>query len=366
MAERFRWHMPVALHFGVGCSDAFTEALGDRDAVVLAFEPADGLGLRERWRSALGGKLRRWVVAADGLSSIARSRELSAEVWPALGDGTVLIGLGGGTTLDLAKVLRCRPADGSFDTIAAALRGTSPWPAMTLAPLWLVPTTAGTGSEVTRWATVWDTDAKPPRKLSLDEARGFAERSFVDPRLALSCPAGVTRDTALDTLAHALESLWNHHANPVSRALAVSAARSVITNLPPLLGQLDDLVLRERMSLAALEAGMAFSQTRTALAHALSYALTLQQGVPHGLACAMWLPTAWQLAQGRSDVSDAALAEVFDCPASVGLVHLQAWLSGLGIDTTPAAFAALGITDVPQRIQAALDSPRGRNFIGAI
>jgi len=176
----------------------------------------------------------------------------------------------------------------------------------------------------------------------------------------------VTRDTALDTLAHALESLWNHHANPVSRALAVSAARSVITNLPPLLGQLDDLVLRERMSLAALEAGMAFSQTRTALAHALSYALTLQQGVAHGLACAMWLPTAWQLAQGRSDVSDAALAEVFDCPASVGLVHLQAWLSGLGIDTTPAAFAALGITDVPQRIQAALDSPRGRNFIGAI
>lgn len=365
MSVTFRWHMPVELHFGVGCSDVLADALGDREAVVLAFEPADAMGVRARWQAALGARLRQWVVAADGLSSIARSRELAAEVWPHLGERTVLIGVGGGTTLDLAKVLRCRPDDSSFDTLAAALRGQAPWPAMKRATLWLVPTTAGTGSEVTPWATVWDTEAEPPRKLSLDEPWGHAERAFVDPRLTVSCPAGVTRDTALDTLAHALESLWNRHANPMSRELAISAARRVITHLPSLLGHLDDLVLRERMSLAALEAGMAFSQTRTALAHALSYALTLQQGVPHGLACAMWLPTAWQLAQGRSSDTDAALADVFDCPASRGLQRLQDWLQGLGIDTSPAAFEALGITDMQQRVQAALDSPRGRNFIGA-
>ena len=364
MVDAFRWHMPVELRFGVGCSDELADALGDRRAVVLAFEPAEALGLRARWRSALGAKLRRWVVVADGLSSVARARELSGEVWDDLDEHTVLIGVGGGTTLDLAKVLRCRPANGPFDAVAAALRNLAPWPAMTLAPLWLVPTTAGTGSEVTRWATVWDTDALPGRKLSLDEPWGHAERAFIDPRLAMSCPAGVTRDTALDSLAHALESIWNRHANPLSRSLAIAAARSVIAYLPSLLGRLDDLTLRCRISQAALEAGMAFSQTRTALAHALSYDLTLHQGVPHGLACAMWLPTAWQLAQGRCNTTDAALAEVFDCATSSGLTHLQDWLSGLGVDTTVNGFASLGITDAPQRVQAALASPRGRNFIG--
>lgn len=365
MADTFRWHMPVDVRFGAGCSDELAAALGDRHAVVLAFAPAATLGLQSRWQSAWGTKLRKWVAVADGLSSIAQARALSAAVWPALGDDSVLVAVGGGSTLDLAKVLRCRPRDGRFDSLAAALRGTAPWPEMARAPMWLLPTTAGTGSDVTRWATVWDTDTAPSRKLSLDEPWGHAERAFVDPLLTLSCPAGVTRDTALDTLAHALESLWNRHANPLSRPLAIAAARSVITHLPALLARLDDVALRSAMARAALEAGLAFSQTRTALAHALSYDLTLQQGVPHGLACALWLPTAWQLAQGRCAATDAALAEVFDCAAPAGLARLQQWLLGLGIDTSPAAFAALGVTDAPQRIEAALSSPRGRNFIGA-
>ena len=365
MPDSFGWHTPVDLRFGAGCSDELAAALGHRRAVVLAFEPAEALGLRARWQASLGAKLRQWVAVADGLSSIARARDLAPQLWPWLDENTVLIALGGGTTLDLAKLLRCRPADGHFNGLAAALCETAPWPAMTLAPLWLVPTTAGTGSEVTRWATLWDTDARPACKRSLDEAWGYAERAFIDPGLTLSCPASVTRDTALDTLAHALESLWNRHANPLSSCLAVTAARSVIANLPQVLERPADLALRTRLSLAALQAGMAFSQTRTALAHALSYDLTLHQGVPHGLACAMWLPTAWRLALGRSGVTDAALADVFDHPAVEGPARLQGWMQGLGIDTTPGAFAALGVTDMPQRVQAALASPRGRNFIGA-
>ena len=358
----FNWRMPVELRFGAGCSDGLAAELGDRSAVVLAFEPAQALGIRARWQVELGERLQGWEPVADGLSSIARARELSLRLWPLMASDTVLIAVGGGTTLDLAKVLRCRPANDDFEVVVAALRGAAPWPAMSRAPLWLLPTTAGTGSEVTRWATVWDTDHEPAVKRSLDEPWGFAERAFVDPALTLSCPPAVTRDTALDTLAHALESIWNHHANPVSDRLAVSAARRVLRHLPGALAQPRDLALRNELSLAALEAGLAFSQTRTALAHALSYDVTLQLGVPHGLACALWLPTAWRLAQGRNPRMDIVLEDVFNAAAKDGAGHLDSWLQALGVETKPAA---LGIVDAAQRVEAALVSPRGRNFIGS-
>jgi alcohol dehydrogenase class IV len=139
----------------------------------------------------------------------------------------------------------------------------------------------------------------------------------------------------------------------------------VLACLPALLQQPQNLALRTQMAQAALQAGMAFSQTRTALAHALSYDLTLQQGVPHGLACALWLPTAWRLALGRHPATDAALEEVFHAPAEEGLLRLQAWLQDVGVGTAPSDLEALGVHDAEERVQAALSSARGRNFIGA-
>lgn len=358
----FDWRMPVGLSFGAGCSSAISEHLAGRTAVVLAFEPAAALGLKAAWAARLGGALRGWVTVPEGLCSLALARELAATVWPllALEPDPVLLAVGGGSTLDMAKLLRCRTLDGSFDTLAAAVRAQAPWPTVERHTLWLVPTTAGTGSEVTRWATLWDTDTEPATKRSLDEPWGFAERAFIDPELTLSCPRAVTRDCGLDTLAHALEALWNRHANPISDALALQAARSVIEHLPPLLEAPQSLLLRTAMSLAALQAGVAFSQTRTALAHALSYDVTLQQGLPHGLACALWLPAVWRLAEGRDAALDLRLDQVFDSPR--GALRLEAWLHRLGVETSPAA---LGIADAELRLQAALTSTRGRNFIGA-
>jgi phosphonate metabolism-associated iron-containing alcohol dehydrogenase len=363
--SEFCWHQPVALRFGAGCIDDLMSHLARAHVIVMAFERAAALGLRQRLSSRLGERLRAWLPVADGLSTMARARFLAEQVWPLAveGSNTVLLAVGGGTTLDLAKVVRCRPLDGNFDAVAAALRGRAPWPALQPMALWLAPTTAGTGSEVTRWATVWDTDSDAAIKRSLDEPFGYAQRAYIDPTLTLSCPAAVTRDCALDALSHALEAIWNRHANPISDTLALSAARRIVGALPEALAAPQHLPSREALALAALEAGLAFSQTRTALAHALSYALTLEQGTPHGLACALWLPTAWRLAVGRDARVDRLLSRVFGgADAATGEHALLHWLAALGLDPRPAAW---GITDAAARVDAALSSPRGRNFIGA-
>lgn len=364
----FGWHMPVHVQFGAGVLERLPDDLGDGQAVLLTFDGAEALGLTGRLQQGLGDRLRYVETCPDGLSDLVRARALCRRIWPILAQrpDTVLIAVGGGTVMDLAKVVRCRPVSGGFDDLQDALRGESPWPALALTRLWLVPTTAGTGSEVTRWATVWDTDTDTPgavaMKRSLDEPFGYAERAYVDPLLTLSCPWSVTCDTALDALSHALESIWNRHANPASTALALSAARRVIAALPLVRRDRMDLAARSELSLAALEAGLAFSQTRTALAHALSYALTLEQGVPHGRACALWLPAVWRLAAGRDVAADRALAQVFGGSAVMGADRLTRWLQTVGVEP---GLESLGLFDGEERVAAALSSARGRNFLGA-
>jgi phosphonate metabolism-associated iron-containing alcohol dehydrogenase len=363
--DTFAWHMPVQLRFGADALRAVSDDLGQQPCIVMALEPAARLGLQDEWRAVLGDRLHGWITVPEGLGSLAVARELSRSLWPLL-EATprgVLVGLGGGSVLDLAKLLRCRPRDGSFEPIAQALRRTRGWPALERQPLWLVPTTAGTGSEVTRWATVWDTDGPQAGKLSFDEPFGWAERAYVDPALGASCPPAVTRDCALDALSHALESIWNIHANPVSDQLAVAAARGIIAALPQALRTPADPLPRRELALAALRAGLAFSQTRTALAHALSYELTLVQGTPHGLACAIWLASAWSLALGVHSRVDQRLAEVFGCPPAEGLRELESWLRQVGVDPDPQQH---GIADASRRLRSALGSVRGRNFIATL
>jgi phosphonate metabolism-associated iron-containing alcohol dehydrogenase len=358
----FNWDMPVRVRFGSGCSETLADELEHRECVVLAFDRAAALGLKQRWQARLGARCLAWIDVPDALSSLDLAQGLALRVWPALTDAprAVLIALGGGSTLDLAKVLRCLPTDHDFRGIARAIRAESRWPEFRRVPLWAVPTTAGTGSEVTRWATVWDTDAQPVLKRSLDEPWGHADRAFVDPTLTHSCPLSLTRDVALDTLAHALESIWNRHANPVSSQLALSAAHAVILNLPDCLAHPDDGPTREALALASLQAGLAFSQTRTALAHALSYDLTAQRGIPHGLACALWLPRTWSLAIGHDDTVDQLLRQVFDLPPQESVQALTRWLSTVGVPEGPEA---VGISDAAARVSEALNSARGRNFI---
>jgi phosphonate metabolism-associated iron-containing alcohol dehydrogenase len=359
------WFNPVHITFGVDCFAEIAEQFGNaQPVVVLADRAALSFTAETALVDALGDQCKAWGWFQGGLATVAQARELCEQLWPVMQQHpqAIVVSIGGGTTLDLAKVIRYRNELHGTNLAAATV---AHWRTNTLSdrfhrhPLWLVPTTSGTGSEVTRWATVWDTDAPVHAKLSWAPADGFAERAFVDPQLTLSCPQRITRDCALDTLAHALESIWNHHANAATAALAVQAARLVISALPSALRMPDNLAVRTDLSCASLMAGLAMSQTQTALAHALSYDLTLREGLPHGEACAVWLPMVWALSLGTSPLCDETLAKVFDLPAASGVHALKNWLERLGVSTRELRSDSAGLAT----LKAEMQSARGRNFV---
>jgi alcohol dehydrogenase class IV len=149
-------------------------------------------------------------------------------------------------------------------------------------------------------------------KYSLARKELYPECAVVDPLLTAGIARTLTISTGLHALSHALESIWNINANPVSTRHAIFAAREVMACLPELANDLSNLDLRARMSQASLCAGLAFSNTKTALADSLSYHLTLHHGVPHGIAWSFSLPSVMRSVAGVSSTCDDALRSILD------------------------------------------------------
>ncbi|MEY3612605.1 MAG: Aldehyde-alcohol dehydrogenase [Pseudomonadota bacterium] len=357
-AIHLTWFNPVQLEWGPNLLQTHSPekpffVLADPHAISLAME-AD---LKRHWGALCLG----WIWQSSAQSSITAALEVCQQLWPlwATHPDAALLAIGGGTTLDLAKLARFEL--NNVDQAPSVWRANKLPADHRRHTLWCAPTTSGTGSEVTPWATLWDLDAQPAVKRSWSCAQGFADQAWIDPNLTLTCPEGLTRDTALDTLAHALESIWNHRANAITRPLAVRSARMVLQTLPALLSHPQDQELREQMSQASLLAGLAMSQTQTALAHALSYDLTLHENLPHGHACAVWLPMVLDIAAAISPQVQADLAEIFNCDGSQASGKLSAWLQSLGITPRDLRHSSAGL----HQLQQALGSPRGRNFVGS-
>ena len=189
--------------------------------------------------------------------------------------------------------------------------------------------------------------------------------ALIDPELMLSLPASVTLQSGLDALSHALESIWNVNANGVSDALAISAVNDILAVLPRLMRDLGSVELRGRMALAALKAGMAFSNTKTALAHSISYEMTLRYGIPHGIACSFSLPMVLERAIGQSAGRDAVLGQALGLPLCDASERLTLFIEGLGVKTR---FSDYGVSDAEARqmVLHAQGGARGKNFIGSM
>ncbi|VVD79506.1 iron-containing alcohol dehydrogenase PsrA [Pandoraea anhela] len=367
MTARSRFHNPVDVRFGVGSLADLPAVVGNRRTVLVTMPEARALGMTGQIEAMLGPRL---AGVIDQVSPNPDVRELApiyGDFWRRYGECEVIVALGGGSALDTAKLLMVAGDENEFATLVDALDASDPGGAFKptrTKRLIAIPTTAGTGSEVTPWATLWDRHGKR-RKYSLHLPETWPEVAIVDPCLTRSLSRAVTLQSGLDALSHAFEAIWNVNANPVSDTFAVTAAREMMRVLPKLMASPDDMVLRTQAALAALQAGMAFSNTKTALAHAMSYDMTIRHGLPHGIACSFTLPAVMRLAIGKRADRDAVLAQIFGGDIDGAPDALTAFLNDLGVATE---FSAYGVSEPEsaQMIAAALDGPRGRNFIGAM
>lgn len=200
-----------------------------------------------------------------------------------------VIALGGGSTVDAAKVLAVTLCSNLDQPLVRVLRESKAHSWDKKLPLLVIPTTSGTGAEVTPFATVWD--KAEHKKYSVTGDKVFPDIAILDPLLTVSLPEFETLYTGLDAISHALESLWNVNRTPISEAYAVQSLNLALSALPQLKVNPKDIEARANMQQASLLAGLAISQTRTAIAHSISYPLTSHYDVPHGIACSFTLPT---------------------------------------------------------------------------
>jgi alcohol dehydrogenase class IV len=220
-----------------------------------------------------------------------------------------LVSLGGGSPIDTAKAIGMLAANGGKVRDYKV-----PNPIPSAGPVHLaIPTTAGTGSEVTRFTII--IDAETGEKMLLTGDALLPAAAVVDYELTLTMPSRLTADTGTDSLTHAIEAFVSRKANPFTDALALSAMKTIWRELPASVR--GNLKAREAMMLAATQAGIAFSNASVALVHGMSRPLGAHFHIPHGLSNAMLLPAVTAFS------AEAALDRYAECARTMGIAQSQ-------------------------------------------
>ena len=276
--------------FGAGASgDAGWELrrLGARRVMLVTDPGVAALGVPARIQRLIESEGIEVVVFADSrveptIDSLQRAAEFAVEHGV---DGFVSVG--GGSSIDTAKIanlIATHPAP-VMDYVNPPV-GEGRQPPSPLMPHLAIPTTAGTGSEVSPAAVI----TMGRTKATLVDYSLMPDMAIVDPTLTLSMPPAVTADTGIDALTHALEAVVSIFASPYTDAFCVQAARLIFDNLPRAYADGDDLEARTAMANAAAIAGLAFSNAFVGVNHALAHAVGARFGIPHGRANAIFLP----------------------------------------------------------------------------
>lgn len=280
----------------------------------------------------------------------------------------VIVGFGGGSALDLAKLIALGLAHG---TPLNRFYGENQVPGAVL-PLVAVPTTSGTGSEVTPVAVLADPDRE--LKVGISSPYLIPRAAVVDPRLMVGAPAAVTASAGADALVHAIEAYTaNNHSpqwadqlpvfvgeNLLSSTLALEAVRLIGQSLRTAVRDGEDFEARSRMAYASLLAGMAFGSAGTHLSHAIQYPVGALTHTPHGLGTGMLLPYVMQAVLERDARRLAGIAGALGVAggsieesAQNAVNEVASIMADIGL---PSDLASIGVTegDLPRIVELSL------------
>lgn len=285
MAHQF--HTPTKIISGIGALAVIDKELNAFDAkkVLLVTDP--GL-VQVGLSSQVAEQLEQASVEVEifdavepdpgiRIATLAAQKAMAAHV-------DVLVALGGGSAIDTAKSAALLITNGGYLKDYAGVNKV----AKPVHPLIAIPTTAGTGSEVTIFAVM--SDPEHQEKFTISSALIAPAVAVLDPVLTLKLPPSITAFTGMDALTHAMEAYTSSIAQPATDALALSAVKLILEHLPVAVGRGDNIGAREGMLQASLLAGMAFNNAFLGLAHAIASPLGGYFHVPHGLANAVMLP----------------------------------------------------------------------------
>jgi alcohol dehydrogenase class IV len=339
------FRMPQSLVMGVGASrqlpDIFQKR-GVKKALIVTDQGIVKAGLlpsvREGIEAAGIG-----VAVFDGVEPDPRIEIVAACVSAFQAAGAeAVVGLGGGSSIDIAKLVAIMVAhSGQVEDYIGI--GKVPGPG---APCFALPTTAGTGSEVTPIAILSDTNAHLKKGIVSEYL--YPSAAIVDPALMVSAPPSVTGNTGMDTLTHAIEAYTNRFAVPFVDGLALEAIRQTGRHLRRAVACGIDLEARSGMARAATLGGLCLGSVNTAAVHALAYPLGGTFNVPHGLANTVLLPAVME----------------FNLPANLDKYAAIAEALGEAIRGLSKREAALRAIKAVKDLSADIGIPQGMRYLG--
>jgi alcohol dehydrogenase len=333
-SAEWRYHNPTHIIFGEGKRAELGAIACDQKMLIVSSKRGQKAALDD---PLMASNLAR---AAFWLNDIMPNPDVSyfEDIMSRVQDVNLIVAIGGGSAIDAAKVLSALlSCTTGGQTVADVIASPNQYFGDTVIPVVAIPTTAGTGSEVTPFATVWDHARR--KKLSLTHPLLFPRYAIVDPELSYHAPRDLTIATGLDALNQAFESAWNKNCSPYSLQLAARSAGIAMSALAALASDLDSKLARRDMAEASLLAGLAISQTRTALCHSISYPLTAHFGVAHGLACAFTMRDVARELIGAMPNSLDSFAHAAGYGSGAALIEQLDWL-----------FETIGFDDCARKI----------------
>lgn len=322
--------VPPVIHAGDGAADHLAG-----EAARLLRRPllvADPVIERAPFFAPLAGALDGLGLAVARFTAIPgepTTREVDAGLRALRAHGADgIIAVGGGSVIDTAKAIAVMATNpGRIVDYMGADKLTQP-----RLPLLAVATTAGTGSEVTRFTVITDPDTDV--KMLVSDARLVPDVAIADPLLTHGCPRPVTASTGLDALTHAIEAFVSRRATPSSDIFALAATRQIGCFLERAWRDGADREARAQVMIGALHAGIAFSNASVALVHGMSRPIGAYFHVPHGIANAMLLPAVLAYSLPAAPARYAALARAVSLPAGddddeTAARALAEWVAGL-------------------------------------